>query len=67
MVNITLDRKDLEALVKGSSPSYELMDHPLIKANGTFTGGFADKWNWHLSASTTEQDLLEIYSLCKTG
>ncbi len=43
-MKVDLDKNDLINLVKGTSPSYELMDHPLISRNGQYRGGFDDRW-----------------------
>jgi hypothetical protein len=68
-MKVELTREDLIALVKGTSPNYSVMEHPLIKANGTYSGGFKDEWNWNYSFdnSLTDDQLLEMYTICKSS
>jgi len=62
---IELDKEDLVALVKGSSPNSSIMSHPIIKEHGTFNGS-QDRWDWDYKLSNlTEEQLLTIYSMCK--
>lgn len=35
--------------IKGTTPSYTAMDHPLIKPVGDYRGGFNDSWHWNNS------------------
>lgn len=65
MRNLKLDTTDLQNLVKGTTPGYEQMELPIIKANGDYTGGFVDKWSWHLKSNLTEDELIDIYNICK--
>lgn len=67
-MTVELTKTDLIALVKGVQPNYDLFSHPLIAANGSYTGGHVDKWNWHYSINTlTEETLWQIYNLCKNS
>lgn len=64
---VDLDRKDLEALVKGSYVGYSLITNPLIKKAGYYIGGFHDEWRWNSSLEQlTNEELFEIYMMCKT-
>lgn len=63
---IEVDRKDLEAMVKGTCPSYDVMNRPLIAANGSYVGGFVDDWKWSLKFNT-EEELFEMYKVCKNS
>ena len=65
MDNIELDRRDLEALVNGSFASYKAMEFKLVKDNGYWTGGFVDEWTWSIKKETTDQQLIDIYKICK--
>ncbi len=62
-----LKKDDLVNLVKGTSPHYELMDNPLVKRCGSYIGGFHDRWDWnnHFDEDITEQQLWDLYILCK--
>lgn len=66
-MNIEIDRTDLMNMIKGTNPTYELMEHPMIKLLGSFTGGFSESWNWNYSFSSefSNVDLLEVYTLLK--
>lgn len=68
-MELQLTKEDLITLVKGTSPNYSVMDHPLIKANGTYCGGFKDEWSWNYSfdKTLTEEQLLEMYKICKAS
>lgn len=63
---VELDKSMLVSLIKGCSPSYEIMDHPMIKSKGQYWGGHSDKWEWNFSFSEfTEEELWETYQLLK--
>jgi len=66
-MKVELDRDDLVSLVKGTYPSYEIMDSPLIRLSGKYVGGFHDKWVWNdkFSPVLTEDNLWEMYNICK--
>ena len=64
-MKINLNKKDLISLVKGTSPNYHVMEHPLIKANGHFAGGhFGWSWNWNFTP-LSEKELYRMYLICK--
>ena len=46
-IQVNIDIEDLTNLIKGTSPSYELMEDPIIKQLGEYTGGFRDDWSWY--------------------
>lgn len=64
--SIALDKEDIISLVKGQSPNYSVMEHRLIKKHGNFDGSYG-KWNWNSFSleKCTEEELKEIYRLCK--
>ncbi len=66
-MRIELNKKDFVYLVKGTNPSYEMMAHPLVKRCGTYCGGFNDRWTWNeeILVKLSEEQLLELYNLCK--
>lgn len=61
-----LDKDDLEALVRGRGPKYSAMDNALVKKHGQFNGSYGT-WNWNYSSlkECSEEELLEIYKICK--
>lgn len=65
-MRLNLDKEDLISLVKGCTPNYSAMDHPLVKRHGNFNGSYG-KWSWDYSGfeNCKEQELLEIYKVCK--
>lgn len=64
-----LSRRDLIRLVYGIYPPYEVFEHPLVKRTGQYIGGFVDKWLWDTQAiaDLTENDLWNLYVLCRDG
>jgi hypothetical protein len=66
-MTVQLDRKDLTALVKGTQPNYDLFSHPLVKGSGDYCGGFVDKWSWTNLSHLTDDQLWELYNLCKSS
>jgi len=43
---VELEKEDVVALIKGTSPTYDLMKDPVIEQLGYYTGGFRDDWSW---------------------
>ena len=41
---VELEKDDVVALIKGTSPTYDLMKDPVIAQLGYYTGGFRDDW-----------------------
>jgi len=68
-MNIDLNKKDLINLVKGTSPYYDEMEHPLVQANGSYTGGFVDKWSWNRYdlEELSKKDLWRLYNIVENG
>jgi len=67
-MKVELDRKDLIALFMGQSPTYELMNNPIIASLGSYTGGFVDSWSWYGKSSfknIRDEDILATYYLMK--
>ena len=46
-MRVELKKEDILNLLKGTTPSYELMENEIIKKCGNFTGGFDNKWYWN--------------------
>lgn len=63
---VNLDKKDLIALVKGSTPGYSTMSHPLVSKNGTYYDQYGRyEWDRYKLAEMTEEQLLDLYYICK--
>lgn len=63
---VEMDKRMLASLIKGCDPAYEIMEHPLIKSKGSYSGGHYDRWNWNNSfGDCTEEQLWETYQLLK--
>lgn len=61
---VEMNKGMLTALIKGCDPAYEIMDHPMIKSKGYYSGGHNDRWNWNYSfGDCTEEQLWETYQL----
>jgi len=62
-----LNKEDLISMVLGTAPYYSVYDHPLVKRTGVHIGGFVDEWSWnrHSLAELTEEELYELYTVCK--
>ena len=68
-MKVKLDKEDLIRLVKSYYPYYSAFDNPSISKNGSFMGGFHDKWIWKdekLKLLNSNQ-LFQIYRICKNS
>lgn len=62
-----LDRDDIKALLKGTTPPYVMMDGLTELDLGYYTGGFSDKWTWTLDdTNVSNNELLCLYLEIKT-
>ncbi len=60
---VDLDKNMLFSLVRGCDPSYEVMDHPLVKSKGSFAASYS-RWDWNFSVSDcSEENLWETYQV----
>ncbi len=68
-MTVDLDHPALVSLVKGTSPHYDVFNHPLVKQGGSYIGGFHDRWDWDTYAlkRMTAQQLWELYQICKAN
>lgn len=64
-MKIDLDSDDLRALVKGSCPSYDVFGHPLLKKAGLSYDYSYDKINWTNLKDLSDDELWELYQICK--
>lgn len=68
-MEITVNKQDLVALVKGREPSYALIEWATHTGLGHYTGGMADRWDYThgFAEKFNEQELYQIYLRLKTG
>jgi hypothetical protein len=59
-LTLQLDKKDLTALVRGSSPSYAVMSHPLVKAHYEYQDHPQREW-WRGLDKLSEAELWTLY------
>ena len=66
-MKVNLSKDDLVNLVCGIEPTYEAMEHPLLKQYGKFFGGFNSEWSWDRWGlkELDEHTLFTIYNICK--
>lgn len=64
---IELNKEHLIDIVCGTTPSYEAMQHTIVKDYGTYHGGFNDDWYWNRDKLKTksEEELVETYNFVK--
>jgi hypothetical protein len=64
---VDLEREDLINLVKGTSPSYAVMEDKLVSLCGRYTGGHSDTWAWKFAffVDITDKELWDMYLMCK--
>lgn len=68
-MKVKLDKKDIIALLIGSTPNYSVMDK-IPKDLGSYVGGFVDDWKWNNIREDTpysEKYLFELYLMCKNS
>ncbi len=64
-MNIELDREDLEALVKGSSPAYSVFENPLLKKAGHSYSDQYGRTSWSSLSKLSDEELYQLYKICK--
>jgi hypothetical protein len=65
-LTLQLDREDLEALVRGFTPSYAVMSHPLVKAHYEYGDHPQRQW-WRDLSKLNEAELWTLYLVIKKG
>ena len=68
-MKVELNRKDIIALLRGSSPNYSVMNK-VPEELGSYVGGFVDDWKWnYISEDTpyTDEYLYNLYLMCKNS
>lgn len=66
-MTINLDRDDLEALVKGTSPNYKAFNNALVKKGGHFYSDQYSRTSWGSLRNLTDSELYELYKICKNS
>ena len=64
-MKVELTKEDLKSLVMGTSPYYSVFEVALVKNNGSYTGGFVERWDWNLNDKLTENQLWDLYVICR--
>ena len=57
----------VDAIMGTSLYSLDLMNNPLVKKCGTFTGGFCERWDWDRSKIEALEgyEIVELYRILK--
>lgn len=64
-MEVVLSKEDLISLVKGTPPSYSVMDHAMVEKHGSYSGSY-DRWDWNSELKElSESELWELYNICK--
>lgn len=66
-MKIELDRKGLKALVKGSQPSYDEFNNPLVKKAGHSYSDQYGRTSWDNLNALTDKELYEVYLICRNS
>ena len=63
-MKVELNRKSLEALVKGSELTYSQFDNPLVKKAGHSYSDQYGRTSWDSLKKLTEEELYELHLIC---
>lgn len=66
-MKVELNTKDLQTLIKGSSPSYSDFNNALVKKAGH---SYSDQYGWTTWSSLnklSDQELWNLYQICKNN
>jgi len=66
-MQLEIDRKDLEALVKGYGVSYSGFSHPLVKMAGHSYSDQYGRTYWSSLDKLTDAELYMLYCVCKNN
>jgi hypothetical protein len=66
-MNIELDRKGLEILVKGSTPYYTQFNHPLVVKAGHHYAEQYGNTTWSNLESLKDEELYKLYLICRNS
>ena len=62
---VELNRKSLEALVKGSEPDYSQFDNPLVKKAGHSYSDQYGRTSWYSLSKLTDEELYKLHLICR--
>lgn len=66
-MELKLDRKDLETLVKGTSVYYSEFENELVKKAGHFYSDQYGKTTWDYLNRLTDEEIYKLYLICKNS
>ncbi len=64
-MKVELNRKSLEALVKGSEPYYSQFDNPLVKKAGHSYSDQYGRTSWDSLSKLTDEELYQLHLICR--
>ena len=64
-MKVDLNRKDLEALVKGSCPNYHEFENELVKKAGHSYSDQYGRTSWDSLEKLTDEELYKLYKICQ--
>ena len=64
MMHLMLTHRDLMNLVRGTSPSFEAMDYPLVKSHFEYCDHPQRQW-WNNLEKLSEAELWTLYLVCE--
>ena len=67
---VELNKRDIISLLRGTTPSYNAIGLVEKMELGSYTGGFADRFDWNYQSSKcwdkySEEDLFNLYKELK--
>ncbi len=65
IMKVELNRKSLEALVKGSEPYYSQFDNPLVKKAGHSYSDQYGRTSWNSLSKLTDEELYQLHLICR--
>lgn len=66
-MKIELERTELESLVIGKPPHYNVFDNPLVKKAGHRYSDQYSSTSWSSLGDLTDKELYELYIICKNS
>lgn len=64
-MNIELDRKGLESLIKGTGPHFDAFKNNLVVKAGFEYSDQYGRIDWRNLSSLTDNELYELYIICR--
>jgi hypothetical protein len=66
-MKIELDRKGLEALIKGTEANYNVFNNSLVKKAGHDYSDQYGRTNWRSLDKLTDDEVYRLYLICKNS